>query len=90
MRTRIITGLVMAIVGIPLLIFAPKEVFIGVAALFSIIAAYEIIHMFENKSEVKISFVGKTVIYTLVAFENLIISLSWYFYNKNNTKKQKK
>ena len=80
MKIRIITGLIMAIIGMPLLIFAPKEVFIGVAALFSLIAAFEIIRMFETNS-----FLGKVVVFTLTAFENLAITLSWYFYNKDNT-----
>lgn len=83
MKTRIITGLVMAIVGIPLLIFAPVEVFIGLALLLSLVAAYEIIHMFETKNETKFSFLGKVTTYTLVAYENISLSLSWYFFKKD-------
>ena len=84
MKTRLITGLIMAAVGIPLAIFAPVEAFIGVAALLALIATYEIIHMFETKNEAKYSFVGKVTIFCLTVFENLIISLSWYFYNKGS------
>lgn len=83
MKKRIITGLIMALVGIPLAIFAPVEAFIGVAALLALIATYEIIHMFETKNESKISFVGKVTIFCLSIFENLVISLSWYFYHKD-------
>ena len=84
MKTRIITGLVMAAVGIPLLIFAPIEVFIGVGMLLSLVAAYEIIHMFETKNEAKYSFVGKVVIYTLCAYEYISLALGFYLYQKGN------
>ena len=82
MKTRIITGFFMGLVGIPLAIFAPVEVFIGLAALLALIAAYEIIHMFESKMENKISFIGKVTVFSLTALVNLILSLSWYFYHK--------
>ena len=72
----------MGLVGIPLAIFAPVEVFIGLAALLALIAAYEIIHMFESKMENKISFIGKVTVFSLTALINLILSLSWYFYHK--------
>jgi len=72
----------MGLVGIPLAIFAPVEVFIGLAALLALIAAYEIIHMFESKMENKISFIGKVTVFSLTALVNLILSLSWYFYHK--------
>ena len=83
MKTRIITGFFMGLVGIPLAIFAPVEAFIGIAALLSLIACYEIMHMFETKMENKISFVGKVTVFCLTAFLNLILSLSWYFYHKD-------
>ena len=74
----------MGLVGIPLLIFAPVEVFIGLAALLSIGATYEIIHMFETKNEAKYSFVGKVTIFTLVLYEFFSITLAYYMYNKGN------
>ena len=82
MKTRIITGFCMGVVGIPLLIFAPVEVFIGLALLLSLVATYEIIHMFETKNEAKYSFIGKVVIYTLSTYEYLILTLSWYMFKK--------
>ena len=82
MRTRIITGLVMAAIGIPLLIFSPVEVFIGLGVLLSLIATYEILHMFETKNEVKYSFLSKVLIYTISAYENLSLSLSFYMLKK--------
>ena len=84
MKTRIITGFCMGLVGIPLLIFAPVEVFIGLAALLSIVAIYEIIHMFETKNEKKYSFIGKVTIYTLCLYEYLSLTLGYYFLNKGN------
>lgn len=74
----------MGVVGIPLLIFAPIEVFIGLAMLLSMVATYEIIHMFETKNEAKYSFLGKVTVFTLVAYEYLCLTLSWYFYKKGN------
>lgn len=82
MKTRIITGLCMGIVGIPLLIFAPVEVFIGLSLLLSAVATYELIRMFDSKNEVKMSFISKVTIYTLVLYENLSISLTCYFVKK--------
>lgn len=82
MKVRIITGLVMAIIGIPLLIFSPVEVFIGLGVLLSIIAAYEIIHMFETKNEAKYSFVSKVLIYTTSVYENLSLSIGFYMIKK--------
>ena len=82
MKTRIITGFCMGVVGIPLLIFAPVEVFIGLSLLLSAVATYELIRMFDSKNEVKMSFISKVTIYTLVLYENLSISLTWYFIKK--------
>ena len=72
----------MGIVGIPLLIFAPVEVFIGLSLLLSAVATYELMRMFESKNEVKMSFVSKVTIYTLALYENLSLSLTWYFVKK--------
>ncbi|MBP5445115.1 MAG: phosphatidate cytidylyltransferase [Acholeplasmatales bacterium] len=83
MKTRIITGFCMGLVGIPLLIFAPVEVFIGLSVLLSLVGAYEIIHMFEVKNEARFSFLGKVCIFTLTAYENLTIALSFYFHKKD-------
>ena len=82
MKTRIITGFCMGVIGIPLLIFAPVEVFIGLSLLLSAVATYELIRMFDSKNEVKMSFISKVTIYTLVLYENLSISLTWYFIKK--------
>lgn len=82
MKIRIITGLCMGIVGIPLLIFAPVEVFIGLSLLLSAVATYELIRMFDSKNEVKMSFISKVTTYTLVLYENLSLSLTWYFVKK--------
>lgn len=84
MKTRIITGFCMGVVGIPLLIFAPVEVFIGLALLLSLVATYEIIHMFETKNEAKYSFLGKVTTFTLVTYEYLCLTLSWYLHSKGN------
>lgn len=84
MKVRIITGFCMGLVGIPLLIFAPVEVFIGLSLLLSIVATYELIRMFDSKNEVKMSFISKATIYTLVLYENISLSLTWYFVKKGH------
>ena len=84
MKTRIITGLCMGLVGIPILVFAPKEVFIALAALLSIVATYEIIHMFETKNEAKYSFISKVVVFTLGLYEYFSLTIGFYMLKKGN------
>ncbi|MFH5881542.1 MAG: phosphatidate cytidylyltransferase [Candidatus Izemoplasmataceae bacterium] len=55
MKTRVITGLVLACLLIPLL-FVHRFVFFGVLGVFTLIASYEMFHMYQNKHVIKNAF----------------------------------
>lgn len=85
MKTRFITGFVMAAVLIPLLIFANEIVFICAAGVFSLVAIWEMLEMYEKKDanleeKTKLPFLTKVVVYTLTMFVHLSITISWYFF----------
>ena len=78
----------MSILLLPLLLFANEEIFIVAAAIFSLVAIWEMLKMYEKKNEGNeekkpLSFVTKTIIYTLTLFVHLSITLTWYL-DKNN------
>ena len=70
MKTRVITGLFLAIILIPLL-FVHRFIFFGTVGLFTLIAAYEMFHMFKHKHEIPSSFMiylgfGTLSLYSIV------------------------
>jgi len=76
MKTRIITGIVLAAILIPLL-FLPNVLFFSAVGIFSIIASYEMMHMFSKKHTFRLYLYFIHIVFTVIFYSVNIYALMY-------------